>query len=165
MNEFRHPRLFYAIESRERLRAAGIDETTNPEIYEAETADGLEYLRSLARSALEAQTNIDAIRRRREQLEARAARFAKTNEKLREELRDGLEAMGLKKLDAPDLTVTTQAGPKKVHITDSQFVPDRLCRITKQPNLTAIRQAIEMGEDIPFAELSNGPMTVRIITG
>ena len=73
-----------------------------------------------------------------------------------------LAATGQAKIKRPGGTVSFAEGRVSVAITAADDVPTQLCRVTKTPDKTAIRAAIEAGEQVPGAELVKGPTSVRI---
>ena len=62
------------------------------------------------------------------------------------------------------MTVSFRIGPPSlVGSADPAGLPDSLVRIKREANKTAIRQAIEAGDDVPGFSMSNGRpvLTVR----
>lgn len=77
----------------------------------------------------------------------------------------GMCEAGLKKLEAPDFTASRSKGRPSVIVTetDPAKIPDEFCRVTREVNKTAIRDALVEGKELPFAFMSNGDdvLTIR----
>jgi len=75
-----------------------------------------------------------------------------------------MQAVGERKIERPDFTASVRSVPPKVEITDEAALPDALCKVTRSPDKAAIKQAIEAGEDVPGAMMSNGTETLTVRT-
>lgn len=73
-----------------------------------------------------------------------------------------LTLTGLKSVALAEAKVSVVNSPEKVIITDENAIPDALCKITKEPNKTAIKNAIKNGQYVPGASLSNGGTTISV---
>ena len=73
-----------------------------------------------------------------------------------------MEAAGVKKLTLPVATVNITNVSPSVMILDESAIPDDFMRIKKEPNKTAIKAALETGQSIAGAVMSNGSTTVSI---
>lgn len=73
-----------------------------------------------------------------------------------------LTLTGLKSVALAEAKVSVVNSPDKVIITDENAVPDTFCKITKEPNKTAIKNAIKNGQFVPGATLSNGGSTISV---
>jgi hypothetical protein len=62
-----------------------------------------------------------------------------------------------KRLPTPvaDMTVTVGNGTPKVIVTDEGAIPDDLCKVTRLPVKTLIKEALCEGREIPGAMLGN----------
>lgn len=147
-----------------------------PELAEDErtlldTLDGIsrldEAIIAVIRSAEEDRTLVAALAIRIEELEERKARLEKRIERKREIAAEAMERGGLKKLTAPDFTLSLSAGAPKVIITDEGQIPAHLMVTPEppapKPDRRAIAGLLKSGVDVPGCVLSNPQphLTVR----
>jgi hypothetical protein len=139
------------------------DERLLTDVLDGET-DSLDVLRSIARSAIEQETlmqalnaRINVMRQRRDRLEAHA-------EACRATVRDGLAELGLKKLEDPEFSIALRPAPAKVLVTDIDALPAVYRKVTVEPRLSAIGKELRAGETVAGAELSNGGPAVLAIS-
>ncbi len=97
------------------------------------------------------------------EMRERKARIGSRSSKRREAALALLLAADVPKLDRPDFTATVSNGRAKVMISDEAAVPLDLCRIVRNPDKPAIKQALDAGREVPGALLSNPEpiLTVR----
>lgn len=98
-----------------------------------------------------------ALRSRRHRIEMRASAH-------RRNLRLLLSHAGLKKAERPCATVSIRLGSMSVAITNEADVPTQLMRekVTRSPDMAAIKAQIEAGETVPGAELVRGEDIVSV---
>ena len=74
---------------------------------------------------------------------------------MREYLKNNLEKSGLKKIDAPDISISIQKNPYKLIITNETEIPSDFIdtKETKTVNKEKIKEALKNGEEIPGCEL------------
>jgi len=75
-----------------------------------------------------------------------------------------LTVTGIQSVALAEAKVSIMKSPEKVIITDESAVPDAFMKITKEPNKTAIKNAIKLGTYVPGAALSNGGTSITIRT-
>lgn len=75
-----------------------------------------------------------------------------------------LTLTGLKSVALAEAKVSVINSPDKVIITDEAAIPDQYQVIKKEPNKTAIKNAIKNGQFVPGATLSNGGTSIAIRT-
>jgi hypothetical protein len=97
-------------------------------------------------------------------LHARKARLERRAEKKRAIVLQLMSENDIKKITAPDHTISRKPTPPSVIITNENLIPERLQKITRTPNKTAIKAALANGDEVPGAELSNGGETISITT-
>jgi hypothetical protein len=73
-----------------------------------------------------------------------------------------METVGTTSLELPAGKVSVVKSPDKVIITDETDIPDAFMRMKKEPNKTAIKEALKKGEEVTGAMLSNGGSTIQI---
>ena len=151
-----------AAEIIDQIRAAvGEDDPDFAELVESET-DLLERLRKMLRAARLAEADAEATGEIIRDLHERKSRLKLRAEKLRGLTLFALQELGMKKLDAPDMSVSVRDGAPGVEITDASALPDRYVRIKVEPDKAAIREALKDGEEIPGALLKNGSPALTI---
>ena len=76
-----------------------------------------------------------------------------------------LQAAELKKVELPEATLSQRNSPPQlVGNVDPELLPDDLCRIKREPNKTAIKEALLKGDLVPGMYLSNSPPSLTIST-
>jgi len=110
----------------------------------------------------EANELIAVVGNRIENLSARRAMFRSRQTSLRDVMIEILQRADLRKISLPEATVSiTRRGPA-VQVIDETLVPDAYCRFKREVSKTAIKDAINAGEEVPGAVLDNGSETLRI---
>lgn len=100
-------------------------------------------------------TRIGKLRERQTRLVHRAQFYRALIQRL-------MERTGMKTVALPEAKISVVNSPDKVIITDEDAIPEKLFRVTKEPNKAAIKAAIKNGEDVPGASLSNGGTTIQV---
>ncbi|MET3995008.1 hypothetical protein ABID65_006674 [Bradyrhizobium sp. S3.9.2] len=139
------------------------------EILRADMLDGetniKDVLTTLVAAIDDHKTLTEAISARTQQLAGRRARFARRTEFLRELVLKVLQAADLKKIELAEATLSQRATqPQIIGEVEADQLPDELCKITREPSRTKIREALLKGEVIPGLALSNSPPTLTINT-
>lgn len=140
------------------------DERLFSDMLEGESGDAMDILHRVLRSAVYAEDMADAIGSRIDDLKVRHARFVGRSQALRGAAFAALDALGLPKLELPDLSASVRAGQPAVVITDEAALPDEMFRTTRAPNRTAIGEALRAGTEVPGAGLSNNLPSIQIRT-
>jgi hypothetical protein len=110
----------------------------------------------------EASELISVVGNRIENLSARRTMFRARQTSLRDVMMEILQRADLRKISLPEATVSiTRRGPA-VQIIDDTLVPDAFCRFKREVSKTAIKDAINAGEEVAGAVLDNGSETLRI---
>lgn len=110
----------------------------------------------------ENETLAEAVSQRVGKLRERQTRLTHRAQFYRTLMHRLLERSGVKSVALPEAKVSVVNSPDKVIITDETVIPDAFCRITKEPNKTAIKNALKSGTIIPGATLSNGGTTIQV---
>jgi hypothetical protein len=137
------------------------DDVLRQDMIEAETG-ALELIDKLVDVEREAKAMEGAVLAILDRLVGRKERFENRSIALRKYIKQIMEAANLKKVERPAATVSISAGRPKVVITDESLLPDRLFRIKREPNKTAIAAEIEEHGDVGGATLSNPEPVLRI---
>jgi hypothetical protein len=137
------------------------DEVLRLDMIEGST-DLVDFVRRLERSRQEASALTEAIAMNVDALRARAARFERREQAIRDLMFRMLELAHLKKLEMPEATVSVRVGVPKVIVTDEAALPDEFCRIKREPDKGKIKAALADFQAVPGATLSNAEDTIAI---
>jgi hypothetical protein len=110
---------------------------------------------SVLRAAIEREVTAKALADLIDTMVGRKRRFEEGARNLRGAALHTMEEVGLRKLAAPDMTVSVGTTRPKVLIVDDAAVPDDLCKITRAPSRTEIAKALAEGRDVPGVTLGN----------
>ena len=118
----------------------------------------------VVRSARAAEAMAKAAADMAQDMSARAARYKGRSERMRGIVLAAMDAIGERKLEGPDVTVSLTPGRAGVVVSDETVIPDAYW---KQPprvlDKKALGDDVKAGVVVPGAELSNGmpSLTVR----
>lgn len=121
-----------------------------------------EAIVKICRAAREAESLAEAAKKMAQQTAGRAARFEWQSDQYRGVAFAALDALGKRKIVAPDLTVSIRDGRPSVVITDETKLADEYVRVTRTPDKAAIGEALRQGVVVDGAELANGMPTLSI---
>jgi hypothetical protein len=145
------------------LREAGIaDDDPDFAVMLESESDALEMLRGILRSARLDEAFSDAAKKLARETQDRASRLADRAQSKRDAVLQALCELDVKRLDAPDMTVTVSAGRPGVEITDLSLVPERYVRVKVEADRAAINAAMKDGEAIPGVVAKNPRPTLTI---
>lgn len=132
----------------------------------ADTVEGQTKLHEIMEKFLSAmrenETLAEAVSQRIGKLRERQTMLTHRAQFLRQLMHRILEQSGVKSVALPEAKISVVNSPDKVIITDETAIPDAFMRITKEPNKTAIKNALKSGTYIPGATLSNGGSTIQV---
>jgi hypothetical protein len=137
------------------------DETALRDTLDGET-DVFDVIRQLARFALEAEAMAEVCGARADAIMARGKRFRAREQYARQAIFGMMEALGEKKVENPEFTLSLRAGRPGVVITDETAIPDHFMRVTREPDRAAIGAALKAGQVVDGAELQNGMPSLAI---
>ena len=137
------------------------DEVLRLDMIEGST-DLVEFVRRSERQRQDASALTEAIAMNVDALRARAARFERREQAIRDLMFRMLELAHLKKLEMPEATVSVRVGVPKVIVTDEAALPDEFCRIKREPDKGKIKAALAELKPVPGATLSNAEDTLAI---
>jgi hypothetical protein len=126
--------------------------------------DALDFVAFWCRAALADEAMAIGLRTIIADNQMRLQRLLARAEKKRGVAMSLMDAIGEKKITRPDITITVNAGRHKVFVSDETELPDAYVRIKREPNKVAILEALENGEEVPGANLSNRTSTLTIRT-
>lgn len=143
-----------------------IDDATG-EILDITRIEGSceELLHATLRAAAYADAMGAGIKDMLDKLKGRQDRYKARSEALRGAAFAAMDALDMRRVELPDLTVTIAKGLPQVIITDEATLPDAYTRIVPEqraPDRTAIAAALKSGISVPGAELSNSLPRLQI---
>jgi hypothetical protein len=139
------------------------DEVLRADMIEGET-EAFDFLSVIVAKILDTDASVSGLDTIIDDLKARQDRMSRRHDSLRALAFKIMQAADLRKAELTAATLSVRQGNPRVILTDETLVPDAYCRIKKEPNKAAIKAALETGEHIPGATLSNAEpsLTVRI---
>lgn len=152
-------------ELRERLLAAMPELADDPECL-IDTLDGesdiKEQLADVLRAALKAEADAEGVENYIKKLADRKAAKKQRASRLRAIVLNFMGDIGLKKIDAPDLTASVRNTPAGLSIYDESQIPEDFCRVKTEADKTAIKLALKEGKQVPGCQLGNAGQTLAI---
>jgi nitrogen fixation/metabolism regulation signal transduction histidine kinase len=138
------------------------DDETWLETLESET-DFNEILTTIIRRIEDTKALVIGTKDRFEELRSRKDRFEHRVDTLRELAFKIMHAAELAKVELPEATLSLRAGAQQlIGDADPASLPDSLCKISRDLNRTAIKEALKTGQTVPGFELSNSPPSLSI---
>lgn len=138
------------------------DEVLRADMLEGST-DIREILTGLNRTLEDTKALIDGMQGRLEDLAARRARFRQRGEFVRDLMLRILESAQLRKLELPEVTLSTKNNPQQIiGEPDAETLPDDLVKVTRAPDRKKIREALIAGQEVPGVILSNAPPSLMV---
>jgi hypothetical protein len=131
------------------------DDVLRVDTFQGET-DLFEFVAQLEQRRADAQILVDGLDAKLKQMRERRKRFLDRDEALRRIIFNVMNFADVQKIELPDALITIRKGTAKVIILDEAAIPDALCRITREPDKLAIKEALKNENDfVPGAALSN----------
>lgn len=153
--------------ARARMAEAGLSpediaEAVGPE--DGDVRDVREALARLLRHAVLAEATAEAMAELQRRMADRKARFQRQASEARATAFAVMDALGERKVEFPDLTVSIRPGLPRAVVLDVDALPDAFVAIERKPRLREILGALQAGEDVPGAVLNNGIDTLTVRT-
>lgn len=125
--------------------------------------DVVERLRRVLRASRFQEAQSKALGEMIAEMRERKGRLDRKADGLRGVALWAMTELGLRKVEAPDLTASITAGRPKVIIIDEAALPDDVCVFERKPSKAAIAAWLDE-KPCPGAEMSNGgpSLTVRV---
>ncbi len=116
--------------------------------FKIKSANVAKYIKNL-------EHTLDGMKEAESNMRDRRASLEKKIVHMREYLKNNLEKSGLKKIDAPDISISMQKNPYKVVITNETEIPSNFIdtKETKAINKEKIKEALKNGEEVAGCEL------------
>lgn len=137
------------------------DEELRADTIEGET-DAYRVLGKIVAIERDANSMVLAIGERAKELAARKDRYTRRKDAMRALLLRLLKAADLNKVSLPEATVSVGKGRAGVEIVDESLLPDNVVKLKREPDKTAIKAALDAGEDVPGAVLREGQPSVTV---
>ena len=139
----------------------GEDERLYLDTLEGET-DLFEIAATIIGEIEEDEGDVAKLKAQMDDRAARKSRLEHRNEVRRKALCALMEAAKVDKLPLPEATLSVRRVPPKPIVTDEAAVPDEYWKITRRPDLTAIKAGVESGAVIPGVSRDNGGTSLTI---
>jgi hypothetical protein len=140
------------------------DEAAMSDALRAETDDVFTLLHRMLRASVAARSMADAAEEMAANITARRDRYKRRADALRSTVFAAMDALGIPKIELPDLTASIARGKPAALITDEAALPDEYWRTTRAVNKAAINDAIKQGVVIPGVEMSNAIPSLQVRT-
>jgi hypothetical protein len=149
----------------EELRTLGEDEPETVADHLASETDMLEALNLALHELSEIEAMSEAIKLQQQRLAQRRARLEARGQRLRGMILSALETSGVPlPLRLPAATVSVSKARPKVHVYDPDIVPAEFWseETVRKIDFGEITAALDHGDPVPGAVLSNGPPSLTI---
>jgi hypothetical protein len=148
------------------LKSAGHldDDDLILDMIEGET-DALEAVSKVIRWMNEQAAMAVAVKAQVDDLSARAKRYTERTNSARLALFRFMDLTGQKTLVRPEATLSIRAGKVGVELMptlDVDKLPDEFVTITRAPNKTAIKEALDANREVDGAKLTNGAPSLNV---
>ena len=122
-----------------------------------------ELLTNVVRRIEDTKALVIGTKDRLEELEGRKERFEHRVHSLRELAFKIMQAAELAKVELPEATLSLRAGQQQL-IGDAlaETLPESLCKISRSPDRTKIKEALKAGQTVPGFQLSNSTPSLSI---
>jgi hypothetical protein len=135
-----------------------------------DTVEGLtdlnEMLEAVVRSRDEDITLTEALKSRINEMNARLVRLRARADTKKEIVADAMDRAGIKKIEAPEFTISSRRTTPPLLVDDESAVPEKFWR--PQPaklDRSGLIAALKAGENISGAILGNGGITISVRRG
>jgi len=137
------------------------DEKLLTDCLEAET-DLNEFLRVVVDRMQDSAAMAGGIASRIAEQTIRQDRFVRREKAMRALAFKLLQAADLPKIELPEATLSIRKGTPKVIITDDDAIEPAFCKVSYTPDRTKIKEALDAGELVAGAQLSNGEPSLSV---
>jgi len=141
-------------------------ELEDDDLLRLDTLDGETDAKAILRKLVEDMSEADAyacgIEAHIENMAKRKARYVRRVEYHRALIDRVMDAIGQTKVELDIATLSKRPAPTRVVIADEEAIPDTYWRTKREPNKTAIKDALRDGVTIPGAFLSNGEPALSV---
>lgn len=134
-----------------------------------DTVEGIsdldEVIAEIVRSRLDDLALVEALQRRRDEMQERLARLKDRAERKKALIVEAMETAGLKKITREDFTLSLRPGTAGLQVIDETVIPETYWR-PQPPKLDrlALVAALKQGDAVPGAALTNPMPTIALRT-
>ena len=140
------------------------DEAAMSDALRAETEDVFALLHRMLRASVAARSMADAAEEMAANIIARRDRYKRRADALRSAVFAAMDALGIPKIELPDLTASIARGKPAALITDEAALPEEYWRTTRAVNKSAVNDAIKNGVVVPGVEMTNAIPSLQVRT-
>lgn len=110
------------------------------------------------------QVNIDDLDDQIKTLQARKKKLTDELDKFKDELRAAMVEHGVTRIESDEILFRLDKPSDVVNITDESAIPEKFFRIKREADKTAIKKALQVGDSVEGAELTQGKhrLTVKV---
>lgn len=110
------------------------------------------------------QLNIDDIDTQIKTLQAKKKKMTDELDQFKDELRESMVEHGVTRIESEEILFRLDKPSVVVKITDESLIPDKFFRVKREADKTAIKKALQVGDSVEGAELSEGKhrLTVKV---
>lgn len=137
------------------------DDDFRRDALEGET-DFTRIMDRLAKEVRLAKHKARSLAQFKAEVEQKIGRSHLAEERLRETMKALMDAAGLTKLRTDTAAISIGKPPASVIITEAADIPRAFVRIKAEPDKKAIKEALEAGNHVPGAVLSNPEPVLRV---
>lgn len=139
------------------------DEALRADMVEGETDLHRVVSRALSHK-LEARAMVKGMELVKADLAERNARWQRRDDAMGVLIKGLMDVAGLEKLTLPEATISINKARASVEITDESELPQGFVKLIRQPDKTAIGDALKAGADVPGASLTYGEPSLTVRT-
>jgi hypothetical protein len=101
------------------------------------------------------QKECSAMRKYEKNMQDRRKALESKAENLKKYLESSMIKCGISKIESPEFTLSIRKKPKSVFIDDASLIPECYTRISVSPDKVKIKEALNMGNNIPGVHLES----------
>lgn len=139
------------------------DESLRADVLDAET-DFNRLIDVLVKHKLDAREMAAGAKLRKQEVAERQSRFERQEEGYDRLIKGLMQFADMQKVVLPEATVSITKPRTVVEITDLDAIPQGYAKFEKRADKTALKAAMEAGEEIPGAELALGDEGLMVRT-
>lgn len=110
------------------------------------------------------QVNIDDLDDQIKTLQARKRKLTDEIDGFKDDLRAAMIEHGVTRIESDEILFRLDKPSEVVKITDESAIPDKFFRVKREADKTAIKKALQVGDSVEGAELSQGKhrLTIKV---
>ena len=118
----------------------------------------------LAQKLSFSQVSIDELDNQIKKLQAQKKKLTGDLDGFKNELREAMSDNGITRIEAEGILFRLDKPSVLVDIQDEEQIPDKFFRVKREADKTAIKKALQVGDDVPGASLKEGKnrLTIKV---